>query len=166
VSLNRVFLRNTGFVRQMSRCHNSGWAYRVTTLRPKIRAQHQLRRVVRLSSLHVSRKRLRIPRICETNQLARKAFGRWRTGSDCTYSLSGKMCRYSLNDRPRAIVWLLPCGRSSNLFSHISPDKRILREICRLAKAPGGASSSIRYACPGTGVAPAHQSYEWSQQCA
>jgi len=26
----------------------------------------------------------------------------------------------------------LPCGRSSNLFSHISPEKRILREICRL----------------------------------
>ncbi len=86
------------------------------------------------ASLHVSRRRLCLLRIFETNQTAMKAFGHCRAGTVYPYSLSGKMWRHSLNDRPRAIVWLLPCGRSSNLFSHISPEKRILREICRLAR--------------------------------
>ena len=39
------------------------------------------------TNLHVSRRRSRIPRICETNQLARKAFGRCRTGAVFTCSL-------------------------------------------------------------------------------
>jgi hypothetical protein len=51
------------------------------------------------ASLHVSRRRLLIPHNRETNQLAWKAFGDCRTGTVCTYSLSGKMCRHSLNDR-------------------------------------------------------------------
>jgi hypothetical protein len=33
------------------------------------------------------------------NQLDSKAFGHRRAGTVCTYSLSGKMCRHSLNDR-------------------------------------------------------------------
>lgn len=41
--------------------------------------------------LHVPRRRLRIPRICETSQLDRTAFGHCRTGTVCTYLLSGKM---------------------------------------------------------------------------
>jgi len=51
------------------------------------------------ASLRVSRKRLGIPSICESNQLDTRTFGRCRIGTACTYSLSGKMCRHSLNDR-------------------------------------------------------------------
>lgn len=39
--------------------------------------------------LHISRRRLRIARICETNQLDWKAFGHCCTVIGCTYSLSG-----------------------------------------------------------------------------
>jgi hypothetical protein len=77
-------------------------------------------------------------RVCETNQLDRKTFGHCRAGTVCTYSLLRKNLPSQLERSPLrkysgAIVCLLLCGRSSNLFNHISPEKRILRQICRLA---------------------------------
>jgi hypothetical protein len=38
-------------------------------------------------------------RVCESNQLERKAFGHHLAGTVGIYSLSGKICRYRLNDR-------------------------------------------------------------------
>jgi hypothetical protein len=43
------------------------------------------------TSLHISRRRLRMPGVCETNQLDRKTFGDCLAVTACTYSLSGKM---------------------------------------------------------------------------
>ena len=53
-----------------------------------------------LAILHTSQRRLRKPVVCEMNQLDRRTFGHRRARAVCTYSLSEKMCRYSLNDSP------------------------------------------------------------------
>jgi len=50
-------------------------------------------------SLHISRRRFGLPRPNETNQLDNKILRHFRAGTVRTYSLSGKICRHSLNDR-------------------------------------------------------------------
>jgi hypothetical protein len=77
----------------------------------------------RVISLHISRRRLRTPRVCETNQLDRKTFGHRRAGSVCTYSLSVKNVTSQLERSPLSNSLAIAQGRSSNLFSHISPEK-------------------------------------------
>jgi hypothetical protein len=48
--------------------------------------------------LHISRRRLRMPRVRETNRLDRETFGHRRVGTVSTDSLSGKICRHRLDN--------------------------------------------------------------------
>jgi hypothetical protein len=52
------------------------------------------------TSPHISRRRSRITLAREINQLDSKILGHCAEEAVCTYSLSGKICRHSLNDHP------------------------------------------------------------------
>jgi hypothetical protein len=66
-------------------------------------------------SLHISRRRLHMRGVCETNQLDRKTFGHCRAGTVCTYSLSGEIWLNRLDDRPQSNSQTIAQGRSFKL---------------------------------------------------